>query len=305
MVNEQNIDISKIINRLELIKRLVALEEESEINTHVSKLRVFSTDADLVTIISFLEQKAYSKAMPAIETYINKHRQLTIFIDPEIEGLKLEAKSLEVELNSLSNEKADLEKLIHEFGVRHNNELGALILKILSYRKKKAKGTPEEAEAEKDYSDYNREYEASKDEKIAELTEEELKELKQKYRRASKLCHPDVVSDDQKELADKLFAELNDAYERNDLQRVREILENLGKGNFFVSKSDTISEKQLMKAEIEKLRLRIKDLKKQIEEIKESEAFKTVSNISDWDNYFKQAKEKLAEQVKGLENGRE
>ncbi len=305
MVNEQNIDISKIINRLELIKSLVALEEESEINTHVSKLRVFSTDADLVTIISFLEQKAYSKAMPAIETYINKHRQLTIFIDPEIEGLKLEAKSLEVELNSLSNEKADLEKLIHEFGVRHNNELGALILKILSYRKKKAKGTPEEAEAEKDYSDYNREYEASKDEKIAELTEEELKELKQKYRRASKLCHPDVVSDDQKELADKLFAELNDAYERNDLQRVREILENLGKGNFFVSKSDTISEKQLMKAEIEKLRLRIKDLKKQIEEIKESEAFKTVSNISDWDNYFKQAKEKLAEQVKGLENGRE
>lgn len=305
MVNEQNIDISKIINRLELIKRLVALEEESEINTHVSKLRVFSTDADLVTIISFLEQKAYSKAMPAIETYINKHRQLTIFIDPEIEGLKLEAKSLEVELNSLSNEKADLEKLIHEFGVRHNNELGALILKILSYRKKKAKGTPEEAEAEKDYSDYNREYEASKDEKIAELTEEELKELKQKYRRASKLCHPDVVSDDQKELADKLFAELNDAYERNDLQGVREILENLEKGNFFVSKSDTISEKQLMKAEIEKLRLRIKDLKKQIEEIKESEAFKTVSNISDWDNYFKQAKEKLAEQVKGLENGRE
>lgn len=305
MVNEQNIDISKIINRLELIKSLVALEEESEINTHVSKLRVFSTDADLVTIISFLEQKAYSKAMPAIETYINKHRQLTIFIDPEIEGLKLEAKSLEVELNSLSNEKADLEKLIHEFGVRHNNELGALILKILSYRKKKAKGTPEEAEAEKDYSDYNREYEASKDEKIAELTEEELKELKQKYRRASKLCHPDVVSDDQKELADKLFAELNDAYERNDLQRVREILENLEKGNFFVSKSDTISEKQLMKAEIEKLRLRIKDLKKQIEEIKESEAFKTVSNISDWDNYFKQAKEKLAEQVKGLENGRE
>lgn len=305
MVNEQNIDISKIINRLELIKSLVALEEESEINTHVSKLRVFSTDADLVTIISFLEQKAYSKAMPAIETYINKHRQLTIFIDPEIEGLKLEAKSLEVELNSLSNEKADLEKLIHEFGVRHNNELGALILKILSYRKKKAKGTPEEAEAEKDYSDYNREYEASKDEKIAELTEEELKELKQKYRRASKLCHPDVVSDDQKELADKLFAELNDAYERNDLQGVREILENLEKGNFFVSKSDTISEKQLMKAEIEKLRLRIKDLKKQIEEIKESEAFKTVSNISDWDNYFKQAKEKLAEQVKGLENGRE
>ena len=99
-------------------------------------------------------------------------------------------------------------------------------------------------------------------------------------------------------------AALNAAYERNDLKRVREILENLEKGNFFVSKSDTISEKQLMKAEIEKMRLRIKVLKKQVEEIKESEAFKTVSSITDWDYYFKQAKEKLVEQVKGFENGR-
>ena len=303
--NENLIDLLKIIKRLELIKSLVALEEEKEINAHVLKLKEFSTDIELRTIISLLEQKAYSQAMPAIETYINQHRQLTAYIDPEIEGLKLEAKSLEAELNALSDEKADLEKLIHEFGVRHNNELGELILKILGYRRKKAKGTPDETEAEKDYSDYNREYEASKDEKIAELTEEEQKELKQKYRKASKLCHPDVVSDDQKELADKLFAELNAAYERNDLQRVREILENLEKGNFFVSKSDTITEKQLMKAEIEKMRMRIKELRKQVGEIKESEAFKTVNSISDWDNYFKQAKEKLTEQVKGLENGGE
>ena len=183
--------------------------------------------------------------------------------------------------------------------------MGELILKILSFRKKIAKGTPQQPEAEKDFNDYSQEYEISKNEKIAVLTEEEQKEIKQKYRKASKLCHPDVVSDDQKELAEKLFAELNAAYERNDLKRVMEILENLEKGDFFVSKSDTISEKQLMKAEIEKIRLRIKELQKQVDEIKESEAFKTVSNITDWDNYFTQAKENLAEQVKGLENGRE
>ncbi|HLF47043.1 MAG TPA: hypothetical protein VI548_11495 [Chitinophagaceae bacterium] len=49
---------------------------------------------------------------------------------------------MEAEVNALSNEKADLEKLIHEFGVRHNNELGELIIKILRFRKQKAKGTP-------------------------------------------------------------------------------------------------------------------------------------------------------------------
>ena len=110
MAAKQNVaELSKIIKRLELIKSLIALEEESEINTHVSKLKEFSTDIELGTIISLLEQKAYSQAMPAIETYINQHRQITAYIDPEIEGLKLEAKSLEAELNALSDEKADLE----------------------------------------------------------------------------------------------------------------------------------------------------------------------------------------------------
>ncbi len=304
MADVKNIDISKIIKRLELIKSLIALEEENEINTHVSKLLEFSADKEIGIIISFLGKKEYSHAMPAIETYINQHRQLTTYTDPEIEGLKLEAKSLEADLNALSDEKAELEKLIHDFGVRHSNELGELILKILKFRKKKAKGTPKEKEAEKDYEEYSKEYKISKDEKINELTEDEQKELKQKYRKASKLCHPDVVSEEQKELAEKLFAELNAAYERNDLKRVTEILENLEKGNFFVSKSDAINEKQLLKTEIEKMRLRVKDLKAQVQTIKDSEAFTTITDIDDWDEYFRNVREKLTEQIKELEDAR-
>jgi len=305
MTDAKNIELSKIIIRLQMIKSLITLKEDNEITVHISRLQQFSLEGEVENIIILLEGKSYSKAIPAIEAFINKHHQVAIYIDPELEALKLEAKILEKELNDLSDEKADLEKMIHEFGVRHNNELGELILKILSFRKKKAKGTPQQPEAEKDFNDYSQEYEISKNEKIAVLTEIEQKEIKQKYHKASKLCHPDVVSDEQKELAEKLFAELNAAYERNDLKRVMEILENLEKGDFFVSKSDTISEKQLMKAEIGKIRLRIKELQKQVDEIKESEAFKTVSSITDWDNYFTQPKEKLAEQVKGLENGRE
>lgn len=301
--NENSIDLVKIIKRLELIKSLIALEEEKEIAVHITRLRQFELKGELENIIILLEQKSYSKAMPAIEKFINQHNQVGFYIDPELEGLKLEAKVLEAEVNQLSDEKADLEKLIHDFGVRHNNELGELILKILRFRKSKAKGTPKEAEAEKDYNEYSREYEISKDEKINELTEEEQKELKQKYRKASKLCHPDVVSEEQKELADKLFAELNAAHQRNDLKRVREILDNLEKGNFFVSKSDAINEKQLLKTEIEKLRLRIKELRGQVQGIKESEAFTTITSIDDWDAYFKETKEQLEKQAKGLSGG--
>lgn len=302
--SENVADLPKIIKRLELIKSLILLEEQSEINSHLSKLRSAASGKQLENIVYLLDQKAYSQALPAIDDFINHHHQVSFYIDQELEGLKLEAKVLEAELNQLSDEKADLEKLIHDFGVRHNNELGELILKILRFRKKKAKGTPKEAEAEKDFNDYSKEYEISKDEKINELTEDEQKELKQKYRKASKLCHPDVVSEEQKELADKLFTELSAAYERNDLERVREILENLEKGNFFVSKSDAINEKQLLKTEIEKLRMRIKELKQQVQGIKGSEAYETITSIEDWDIYFKATKEKLQEQAKELESGK-
>ena len=305
MTDVKNIELSKIIIRLQMIKSLIALEEENDIADHISRLRQLSLKEELENIIVLLEAKSYGKAMPAIEAYINQHNQVGFYIDPELEGLKLEAKVLEAEVNLLSDEKADLEKLIHDFGVRHNNELGELILKILQFRKSKAQGTPREEEAEKDFNEYSKEYESRKDEKVYELAEDEQKELKQKYRKASKLCHPDVVSEEQKELADKLFAELNAAYARNDLNRVREILENLEKGNFFVSKSDSINEKQLLKTEIEKLRLRINELKKQVQVIKESEAFTTVISISDWDDYFEETKQKLDEQVKELENARE
>jgi len=303
MSDVQNANLSKIIKRLELIKSLISLEEEDEIETHVFKLEQLANAQGLESIIIPLKEKSYSKAAIEIGKFINQHNNFTVYIDPEIEGLKLEAKSLEAKLNKLSDEKADLEKLIHEFGVRHNKELGELILKILKFRKNKAKGTPKESEAEEDYKNYNQEFEVSKNEKVADLTEEELIEIKKKYRKASKLCHPDVVSEDQKELADKLFTELNKAYEQNNLKKVTEILENLKKGNLFVSKSDTITEKQLMKAEIEKLKIRITELQQQMQLIKESDAYKTISSIKDWNVYFKETKEKLENQAKELASG--
>ncbi len=304
MTEAKNLDLAKILKRLELIKSLIVLEEESEIKTHVAKLDQLALTLELKNIVSMLQEEVYSKAVAAIEIFINQHQKIAVYIDLEIDALKLEIKSLEAEINKLSWEKADTEKLIHEFGIRHNKELGELLIKILSYRKERSKGTPKQQEAEEDYNTFQQEYEATKNEQIATLTDEELKDLKDKYRKASKLCHPDVVNEEQKELATKLFAELSAAYEKNDLKRVREILENLEKGHFFCSKSDTINEKALLQTEMEKLRLRIKELKEQLQAIKESDTYKTISSIDSWDEYFANAKQKLRLQLSGFENGK-
>lgn len=197
-----------------------------------------------------------------------------------------------------------MEKLIHEFGVRHNQELGELIIKILKYRKEKAKGTPQEQETEEDYHTYDKEFQSLKGEKIVALSEQEKKELKEKYRKASKLCHPDVVSEEQRELATRLFAELSVAYEKSDLKIVSEILENLEKGSFFISRSDAINEKQLLQSEMESFRLHIKEMVGQLAAIKESSTYKTIIEIKNWDEYFSNAKQNLGSQLNELENGK-
>ncbi len=295
-------NLANIIKRIELIKTLISLEEEEIIAEQIKKLEEYQSNEKVNDLIILLKQKSYGEAINQIEIFINLNKQITFWIDPEIDALKLEVKSLEAKINNLSDEKADLEKIVHEFGIRHNQELGKLIIRILQYRKENAKGTPQEEEAEQDYNSYHEEFEFSKDEEVTILTEEEQKELKNKYRKASKLCHPDLVSEEQKELATKIFAELSNAYERNDLLKIREILANLESGNFFTAKSDAINEKELLKIEIELLRLKIKGLKEQLQIIIESPTYKTIISIDNWEEYFSNAKKELSSQLKNLEN---
>jgi hypothetical protein len=287
-----------------LIKNLIALEEEETIAEQTIKLEEYQANGKVKELIFLLKQKSYGQAITQIEIFIKLNQQMTFWIDPEIDALKLEIKSLELEINDLSDEKADLEKIIHEFGIRHNQELGKMIIKILQFRKENAKGTAQEQETEEDYNNYQEEFESSKNEKITNLTADEQKELKVKYRKAGKLCHPDLVSEEQKELATKLFAELSSAYERNDLEKVGEILKNLELGNFFIAKSDAINEKELLKTEIEKLRMRIKELKEQLRIIVESPTYETIIGIDNWEEYFSNAKKELSSQLNALENER-
>ncbi len=228
-----------------------------------------------------------------------------VYTDVEIETLRLEVKSLETYLQLLSDEKTEAEKLIHEFGVRHNKELGELIVEILKLRKDTAQGTPQQAEAENDYYNFYNSYEASKEEKSFILTEKERAEIKEKYRKASKLCHPDVVADNQKNIAHKVFMQLKDAYETNDLEKVKELLEILEQGKMFVSKTDTATEKLSLQLQLQNIRLRIAELEKEIKAIKSSKTYKKIIEIESWDDFFNVTQQELYEQLNQLKNGRE
>ena len=298
-------DLPEIIKRLKLIENLIPLEEEKRIGEQITKLQFLQLDQPVHKIIVALQQKTYGRALKEIEAFVNYHHLICLYIDPELEALRFQAKALEAELQRLSDDKAELEKLIHEFGIRHNQELGELILKILKLRKKKNKGSPQEKSSEKDYDDFNKNYEATKNKKIVDLTEEQKKELKDIYRKASKLCHPDMVDNSQNEMAQKIFIDLNTAYESNDLRRVTEILHNLQQGKTFSTKLESANEKLTLELELNRLISLINDLIQTIEIIKASETYTAIKAIANWDEYFIKTKRELQEQLNEMEYGGE
>lgn len=286
--------LDKIIRRLEILKNYILLEDIEALRKESNKLSIFSFNSEIVEILTEIEKKEYAKAITKIQKFVSQNQLLTLWIDLEISGLKLEIKTLENQLNAFDNERIELEKLLFDFNHRHALELGELILKILELRKEKFKNNKQKYEdAEKDYKQYHQQFSSEKNTYQFELTNEEKTELKKRFRKATFLCHPDKVNDEFEEAANKIFIELRAAYEANDLNTVTDILYNLEKGIYFKSKSDTLLEKDKLKSAISKLKNQIKILKKEINIIKENETFKMIVSISNWDEYFKITKESL------------
>lgn len=293
--------ISQIVRRLEILKNYILLEDIEELKKETSKLSEYDFNANLNDIIEDVRKEEFASAIKKIQNFITNNQQLSVWTDPEIAALKFEIKNLENQLNAFDNEKIELEKTISEFQHRHAIELGNIILEILKLRKLKFKTDQAKyEEAENDERQYQEQVNEEICKEVYELTEEEQKELKKRFRKATVLCHPDKVSDELKEAAEAVFIDLKAAYDANDLKKVTAILNDLENRNYFTSKSETISEKKLLLATITQLRRRIKNTETEIITIKQNETFQTIMNIKDWDEYFKITKEKLNEELKEL-----
>jgi polyhydroxyalkanoate synthesis regulator phasin len=298
---ENYFPIDKIVQRLEILKNFILLEDIEELKREVSKLINYRFNTDIAEIVDDVNKKEYAAAIKKIQQFISGNQQLLVWTDPEIAALKLEIKNLENQLNAFDNEKTELEKILSEFQHRHSGELGELILEILKLRKLRYKSDKAEYdEAANDEKEYRAQFEKEKERRVFELNDEEKTNLKKKFRKATVLCHPDKVSDEFKEAAQQIFIELKKAYDANDVKKVSEILNDLENGNYFKAKSETITQKDVLRSAIAKLRRQIKQLEDEIIYIKQSETFKTVSSITNWDEYFRITKEKLEEELESL-----
>jgi len=296
--------IDKIVRRLEIIKNYILLEDIEEVKEVSNKLREYSFNNDLNSIIDFISQGKLSEAVSIIEKFITHQRQISVWTDPEIAALKLEIKILENQIVSFDNEKTELEGVLRDFQREHFLAVGDLILKLLQFRKIKFQKDKEKyEEAEKDEKEYSEQFEFEKEKDVFNLSEEEKKELTSSYRKAAILCHPDKFSQAPPEIqkqAEELMIELSIAKDKKDLQRVKEILSDLEKGIISSKKIDDNSDKLKLKNLVNKLRKKIKKLEDEIINIKLSDEFKLIREIEDWSIYFSNVKEQIRKEIEEL-----
>lgn len=268
------------------------------------------SDEDIKVLIEIEEYVSYLKEVHSIESKpnVNKLIENTIFsssneiiLDPEITALKLEISKLENLINELDNEKNDIEKQISDFQFKHTKYLGEIILEILNLRKILAKDNKEKyQEACQDEEEYKEQFNEERKKVKHEITKEEDKELKKLYRKASMLSHPDKYSnesDEVKNLANEIFKDLNEANQQNDIKRVYKILDNLEKGILQRTLREKLDDKKILKALIITLKNKVTSLTAEVLKIKESDIYKTLIEIQDFDSYFNNIKEKLQNEI--------
>jgi hypothetical protein len=292
---ERAVDLHTIIKRMEVIKTFILLKEKEDIAEQIKKLQQEHINPAIEAIIDSLKKEKYTDGLRLIETFIKNNSEISVYEDVELFALKLEYQSLEVQLNALENEKIEIEKILNEFNIHYNKELGAIILEILELKKANAKTEAERDEAAKDQESFKKEYEARKDQVIPILSEQELKELKKAYREASMLCHPDKMhgNPEMQRIAAEVFTKLTEAYQMNNVHVVAEILNNLKSGNLNISAGQVYSEKNVLKMQILKLQEKIKREVTEINDLKKSETYQIIGHYADWKTYIADTKSKL------------
>lgn len=306
-----------IIKRLKLIRDLIEKQNYHELQMEVEGLKDTPENertGKLHNIIQTLESKEWQHATRNIDEFVNDNSLLQHQENIPVLGLKTKSKFLETELSVLVNKKAELNRLVTNFRLKHHSFLGTVISEILHIRKElflmdMLKKNPDKEnpsqkkyeQAKKEYEDFKKSSEFSKKQAYKHISEENKKLLQKYYRKASKLCHPDVVNDEMRPEAVNLFSQLNNAYFGNDLYKVKEIYDLLVNNIIqFNTKSDTINERERLENLISKLQNDILTLKQEIKEIKLSEAYQTIETIEDWDGHFKGIKEKLQKELNRL-----
>lgn len=296
--NSEEEELSKIIKYFQLFKSFSAINEPEKIVSYLHELKRYESINHITTAL--LEERYY-EAIIAIDDYLKKYSQLADYSAAEKAIILSQIKLLEYQIEILLIEKGEVENKISQFNHRCVIELNPIILKILAlkrkiYAKLKKHGIKENPfeKVEENFQKANDQYEKEKDVEIEELDESDTETIKERYRKAVRLCHPDsphcIFKDQQK--ASDIFNALTTAYKHNDLEQLSYLVQELELKNIDVS-GETKDTVMLLKAKLATLKEKYKNILTNIEQIKISEEYQLILQYKDLDQYFIEKKIEL------------
>ena len=137
---------------------------------------------------------------------------------------------------------------------------------------------------------------------VARLSGEEAKQLKSLYRKACRLSHPDLVSDELKQQAHHFMVEINAAYVAQDIPHLQSVLAQLENNGGLARFSEVVSNKDALKAKLAELKAKYEEVQQELNTFKASEEYQTVVGLGDdWDGYFDNYQQELEALVVQLE----
>jgi len=305
----EDLEINALKLELKQLEKIFQTLYEDKIQ-YINKLeefnRLYHIEAGEIIekIIKLQKQIAYYKNKEKIDKF-KQANQKEEEINETIEEIDETLDELEDILESMNEEDENYEEIYQTY-----EELKKQKEQLEKEKEKEEKiqeeikndeGFKEYEESQKTYEEFYEEYEEIKEDikKEDKLNEEEKTLLKNLYKKAIKLCHPDLVSEELKEKATKLTQELNEAYNKKDIKKIEEILLLIESKEAFELTSDSTDDKKILRNKIKELKEKINSLKQEIEEIKENDSFDIIE-ISDLNELINNLKEELMQKYEDL-----
>ncbi len=304
----------ELINRLVALKSLLDLGDMELVSVASSRLENVREEPEINRILGALENHRYAEAASLIDELLSDGTRLARWTDPEIALLDAELERVTADLADLETEQAELEHLVSRFQAAHNETLGERLARLLQLRmrllERQLKADPEKQpaydQASRDFEEFQQDQETQKETDARtkwDLSETDQSELKRLFRKGSKLCHPDVVPAEHHDAAAEMFRQLRKAYDEGDLERVRQLVKRAGAGLFDASGDTGDGDqrtKDRLKARIAGIREALERTRGNIQEIKRSSTYQTMTENSDWAGLFEKQALLLDQEIKSL-----
>lgn len=319
VVISEDIEIKELKQELKSLEEVLQqlVEEKTEYLTNIEEFNIqynLHLGELLKTILNLRKEILYKKTIKQQKLKDKYEKDIKICEETKvtIDEIKETIVQLEEVLESIDEDNEDYTEIKNAYDeLQVELETLESELKVQEEELEKAKEFIENEdiknqyeEAKTHYKQYENEYENVKkaQKENIKLNDEEKIELKKLYKKAAKLCHPDIVPDELKEKAHKIMQELNEAYSKQDLNKIKSILTSLETTGFgLLVVSDSIDDKEILRAKLEEFKENISNLEEEIEDIKLDDTFVTISELDNWDEYFEDLKNELQIKKEKLE----